>query len=59
MGVKIKNIKLRRGTATRIAEKLELSVPHVSLVLRGKREAGEALAAEIYREAAKQSKAAA
>lgn len=59
MGVRIVNVKLKRGSATKIAKRLKLSVPHVTLVLRGEREAGPKLAAAIQREADKQSAAAA
>lgn len=47
--------KLRHGTATKIAKRLKLSIPHVSLVIRGQRIGSKKLHRAIQREREKQA----
>lgn len=47
-------VKLKRGTAAKIARKLDLSVTHVSLVIKGERVGSAKLTREIERECLKQ-----
>lgn len=46
--------KLKHGTATKIARRLKLSIPHVSLVIRGHRQGSKKLHRAIERERQKQ-----
>lgn len=57
MGETTGKVKLKYGTATKIATRLGLSVPHVTLVLRGHRKPGRKLARAIQREIEKQQAA--
>jgi hypothetical protein len=50
--------KLKHGTATKIARRLKLSIPHVTLVARGLRPGSKKLLRAIERERQKQAKAA-
>lgn len=52
-------VKLKRGTAVKIARKLQLSVNHVSKSIKGERIPGAELAREIEKERQRQSKHAA
>ena len=55
MNAETETVKLKRGTAVKIAAKLGLSVTHVSLAIKGERQPGPKLAREIEKERQKQA----